>query len=124
MQYTHALTLSPFSALARFKQARVLMTLRLYPDALLELETLKNLAPEEANVFFLLGKCYKGLGQRAAAVRAFTTALNLDAKVCFFFRLAMFVCWDSQADIIQAAQYIKEAMEALDESDDEDMDDD
>lgn len=83
MQYTHALTLSPTSALARFKKARVLMTLRLYPDALTELETLKNLAPEEANVFFLLGKCYKGLGQRAAAVRAFTTALNLDAKVCF-----------------------------------------
>lgn len=64
------------------------MTLRLYPDALTELETLKNLAPEEANVFFLLGKCYKGLGQRASAVRAFTTALNLDAKVSFCSRFA------------------------------------
>ncbi|GAB7349791.1 hypothetical protein MBLNU459_g0507t1 [Dothideomycetes sp. NU459] len=103
VQYSHALGLSPNSALARFKKARVLMTLRLYSDALTELEALKNLAPEEANVFFLLGKCYKGLGQRAAAVRAFTTALNLDPK---------------------AAQYIKEAMEALDDSDDEDMDDD
>jgi len=57
------------------------MSLRLYDDALTELGALKNLAPEEANVFFLLGKCYKGLGDRAGAVRAFTTALNLDTKV-------------------------------------------
>ncbi|KAI5205087.1 TPR-like protein [Aureobasidium subglaciale] len=103
VQYSHALSLAPNSALARFKKARVLMSLRLYEDALVELEVLKNLAPEEANVFFLLGKCFKGLGRRADSVRTFTTALNLDAK---------------------ASQYIKEAMEALDDSDDDDMDDD
>ena len=57
------------------------MSLRQYDEALTELATLKNIAPEEANVFFLLGKCCKGLGDRAGAVRAFTTALNLDAKV-------------------------------------------
>jgi anaphase-promoting complex subunit 3 len=59
----------------------VLMGLKHYADALVELEVLKNLAPEEANVFFLLGKCFKGLGRRADSVRTFTTALNLDAKV-------------------------------------------
>jgi len=80
-QYTHALTLSPNSALARFKRARVLMSMRMYEAALAELQVLRDLAPEEANVFFLLGKCHKGLGERAAAVRSFTTALNLDAKV-------------------------------------------
>lgn len=80
--YTHALTLSPNSALARFKKARVLMALRMHQEALVELEQLKDLAPEEANVFFLLGKCYKSLGDRGASVKAFTTALNLDAKVC------------------------------------------
>lgn len=80
-QYTLALNLAPNSALARFKKARVLMSLRFYADALVELEVLKNLAPEEANVFFLLGKCFKGLGRRADSVRTFTTALNLDAKV-------------------------------------------
>ena len=85
-QYTNALALAPNSALARFKKARVLMSLRLYSDALVELEALKNLAPEEANVFFLLGKCYKGLGRRADSVRTFTTALNLDAKVRIFWR--------------------------------------
>ena len=55
--------------------------MRLYQEALVQLEALKNLAAEEANVWFLLGKCYKGLGQRAASVRAYTTALNLDPKV-------------------------------------------
>lgn len=80
-QYSHALSLAPNSALARFKKARVLMGLKHYADALVELEVLKNLAPEEANVFFLLGKCFKGLGRRADSVRTFTTALNLDAKV-------------------------------------------
>ena len=47
-----------------------------------ELEILRDLAPDEANVWFLLGKCYKGLGERGDALRALTTALNLDVKVC------------------------------------------
>ncbi|GAB7343322.1 hypothetical protein MBLNU457_1371t1 [Dothideomycetes sp. NU457] len=102
-QYSLALEISPGSALARFKKARVLMAMKMFDEALEELLVLKDVAPEEANVFFLLGKCFKGLGDRTKAVRAFTTALNLDAK---------------------AAQYIKDAMEALDESDDEDEDDD
>lgn len=101
--YTHALSLAPNSALARFKKARVLMNMRHYHEALAELDALKVIAPDEANVFFLLGKCYKGLGDRALSVRAFTTALNLDAK---------------------AAQYIKEAMEALDETDEDGSEDD
>jgi len=81
MQYSHALSLAPNSSLANFKKARVLLNMRLYREALVQLEALKNLAAEEANVWFLLGKCYKGLGQRAASVRAYTTALNLDPKV-------------------------------------------
>ncbi|EME84784.1 uncharacterized protein MYCFIDRAFT_65039 [Pseudocercospora fijiensis CIRAD86] len=100
--YTKALELAPGQALARFKKARVLMHMKYYDEALDELQTLRDQAPDEANVWFLLGKCHKGLQDRAAALRAFTTALNLDAK---------------------AAPFIKEAMEALDE-DDEDSDDD
>ncbi|GAB7362784.1 hypothetical protein MBLNU230_g3088t1 [Neophaeotheca triangularis] len=96
--YTRALEISPSSALARFKKARVLMHVRAYAEALEELERLRDQAPDEANVWFLLGKCYKGLGGRSEALRAFTTALNLDVK---------------------AAPFIKEAMEALDEDDEE-----
>lgn len=81
--FTRALELAPESALARFKKARVLMHMKYYNDALAELEVLRNQAPDEANVWFLLGKCFKGLGERGEALRAFTTALNLDVKVCF-----------------------------------------
>ena len=79
--YTKALELSPSSALARFKKARVLMHLRHFSEALVELEVLREQAPEEANVWFLLGKCYKGLGERGEALGALTRALNLDVKV-------------------------------------------
>ncbi len=80
--YTKALELSPGSALARFKRARVLMHLRHFEEAKAELELLREQAPEEANVWFLLGKCYRSLGDRSQGLRCFTNALNLDGKVC------------------------------------------
>ncbi|RMY68421.1 hypothetical protein D0863_07128 [Hortaea werneckii] len=97
-QYTKALELAPQSALARFKKARTLMHARHYKEALEELEVLRRQAPDEANVWFLLGKCWKGLGEKGEALRALTAALNLDAK---------------------AAPFIKEAMEALDEDEED-----
>ena len=50
--------------------------------ALGDLKVLKEIAPDEANVHFLLGRCYRGLGDRGLAIRCFTEALNLDPKVC------------------------------------------
>ena len=55
--------------------------MRLFEQALEELGVLRDQAPDEANVWFLLGKCYKGLGEKSEALRALTTALNLDVKV-------------------------------------------
>jgi len=81
--YSRALELAPQSALARFKKSRVLMHMRQFELALQELLVLRDLAPDEANVWFLLGKCWKGLGEKGEALRAFTTALNLDVKVSF-----------------------------------------
>ncbi|CAK4031045.1 related to 20S cyclosome subunit (Nuc2 Cdc27) [Lecanosticta acicola] len=101
--YARALELAPGSALARFKKARVLMHMREYSSALLELQILQNQAPDEANVHFLLGKCHKGLGEKSDALRSFTQALNLDVK---------------------AAPFIKEAMDTLGDDDDEVSDDD
>ncbi|ERF70530.1 Protein bimA [Endocarpon pusillum Z07020] len=100
-QYSKACTLSPTSALSRFRKARVLVQLQQPKMALVELQILKDVAPDEANVFFLLGKLYKMLRMRADAVRCFTAALNLDPK---------------------AAQYIKDAMESLDDEEDEEED--
>lgn len=87
--YSRALELAPQSALARFKKARVLMHMRQFELALQELVALRDVAPDEANVWFLLGKCWKGLGEKGEALRAFTTALNLDVKVRFVFLPAL-----------------------------------
>jgi anaphase-promoting complex subunit 3 len=102
VQYGRACSLAPHSVLARFRKARALMKLQELKLALSELKILKDMAPDEANVHYLLGKLYKMLHDKANAIKHFTTALNLDPK---------------------AAQYIKDAMESLDddEEDDEDM---
>ena len=81
--YTKACALAPGSALSRFKKARCLMGLSRPREALVELKVLKDVAPDEANVHFLLGRLYKTLRMRGEAVRCFTMALNLDPKVCF-----------------------------------------
>lgn len=46
-------------------------------DALEELERLKEVAPREASVFFLIGRIHKKLGAADAAMVAFSTALDL-----------------------------------------------
>lgn len=50
--------------------------------ALVELQICKDIAPDEANVHFWLGKVYKALRQKPDAIKHFTIALNLDPKVC------------------------------------------
>ncbi|OJD20153.1 hypothetical protein ACJ73_08513 [Blastomyces percursus] len=102
LQYGRACSLAPQSVLARLRKARVLMKLNELKLAHVELKILKDLAPDEPNVHYLLGKLYKMLHDKANAIKHFTTALNLDPK---------------------AAQFIKDAMESLEnpEDDDEDM---
>ncbi|EXJ53911.1 anaphase-promoting complex subunit 3 [Cladophialophora yegresii CBS 114405] len=102
LMYSRACFLAPQSALSRFKKARCLMSLGRPKEALAELKILRDVVPDEANVWFLMGRLYKILGEKGNAVRAFTMALNLDPK---------------------AAQFIKDAMESLDDDDDE-FDDD
>ncbi|KHJ32446.1 putative 20s cyclosome subunit (nuc2 cdc27) protein [Erysiphe necator] len=97
--FTRATELAPRSALTRFKKARTLMSIAEYEKAQAELMILKNIAPEEAMVHFLLGKLYKCLKEKGLAVRHFTIALNLDPK---------------------ASQQIKEAIESLEYEDEND----
>ena len=96
MQYITALNIDPRSTLARFRKAQIHLKLGAPHDALKDLEYLKDAAPDDANIHFLLGRTYKKLRDRTNAIRHFTIALNLDPK---------------------AQQYIKEAMESLEEDD-------
>lgn len=81
VQYSRACELAEKSALCRFKKARVLMTLGEAEKSLVELRVLKDIAPDEANVHFLLARVYRALKHKGQAVRHFTMALNLDPKV-------------------------------------------
>jgi anaphase-promoting complex subunit 3 len=81
--YGRACSLSPQSVLARIRKARTLMKLGELKLAHIELKVLKDVAPDEANVHYLLGKLYKMMHDKGNAIKHFTTALNLDPKVCF-----------------------------------------
>jgi anaphase-promoting complex subunit 3 len=101
------------------------MHMRQFELALQELLVLRDLAPDEANVWFLLGKCWKGLGEKGEALRAFTTALNLDVKVSFPVPLGCVIPLHyTNAQFSQASPFIKEAMESLDDDEDMDSEDD
>ncbi|KAL8686438.1 MAG: hypothetical protein Q9218_007104 [Villophora microphyllina] len=101
VQYSKACELSPPVALAKLKRARVLAHLNQPQQAFEELEALKNLQPDDANVWFYLGKVAMCLGMRSEAVRYYTVAGNLDPK---------------------AQMYIKDQMERIENPDDEDYD--
>ncbi|KXH35878.1 tetratricopeptide [Colletotrichum simmondsii] len=95
--YTKATDLAPRAPIVRYKKARALMSLGKIDLAEKELLILKDVAPDEAMVHFLLGKLYRSLNEKQMAVRAFSNALALDPK--------------SE----QASQSIKDAIESIED---------
>ena len=79
--YSKATELAPKVAQARYKKARALLTVGQVEAAQKELMVLKDLAPDEAMVHFLLATLYKNTQERQLAARHFTIALALDPKV-------------------------------------------
>lgn len=79
--FTRAVELAPRAAEIRHKKARALLSIGRLEEAQKELLDLRDLAPDKAQVHFLLGKLAKRLGDRKAAVRHFTIAVSLDPKV-------------------------------------------
>ncbi|KAL3694345.1 hypothetical protein R1sor_007996 [Riccia sorocarpa] len=63
--------------LPKYQKANVLMSEERYEDALTELEQLKEVAPRESSVFFLMGKIYKRLDLPERAMYHFCIALDL-----------------------------------------------
>ncbi|OLN95639.1 Protein bimA [Colletotrichum chlorophyti] len=78
--YSKATDLAPKAAVVRYKKARALMSLGHMEAAEKELLILKDMAPDEAMVHFLLGKLYRSINEKQMAVRAFSNALALDPK--------------------------------------------
>jgi len=79
--FTKAVELAPRAAQTRYKRARALLAVGQMEMARTELMRLKDLAPDEARVHFLLGKLYRTMNERQLAVRHFSNALALDPKV-------------------------------------------
>ncbi|KAL2633353.1 hypothetical protein R1flu_004832 [Riccia fluitans] len=63
--------------LPKYQKANVLVSEERYEDALAELEQLKEVAPRESSVFFLMGKIYKRLDLPERAMYHFCIALDL-----------------------------------------------
>ena len=83
---------------------------------------MKDLAPDEANVHYTLGRLYKQLKDRTNAIKHFTTALHLDPKVRFnpLIQPPDAAITHSDAKFLlptQANHLIKEAMETLEDAD-------
>lgn len=79
--YSKAVELAPRAALTRYKKAHALLAIGHIEEAEQELVILKDLAPNEGHVHFLLGTLYRSMNERQLAVRHFTIALALDPKV-------------------------------------------
>ena len=56
------------------------MSLERYEEALASLLSVRDSAPREASVHFLIGKVHKKLGDNDAAMISFVRALDLDPK--------------------------------------------
>ena len=75
-----AFKLEPNNPQATFQRANVLIALERDDEALLELYHVRDHAPREASVHFLIGKVCKRLGMIDDAMSNFMTALDLDHK--------------------------------------------
>lgn len=115
--FTRATELAPRVAQARFRKARALLATGKFTAAHKELLILKDLAPDDARVHFLLGKLYKAQNDKSQAVRHFTQALSLDPKV----GVSCLRTINKTNTRSQASQQIKEAIESLE--DDEGVED-
>lgn len=78
--FNAAVTLDPRSIMARFRRAQTLLKLGDTDGCLKDLLILKDLAPDDPNIHFLLGRCYKKNRDRANAIKHLTIAMNLDPK--------------------------------------------
>jgi anaphase-promoting complex subunit 3 len=76
----NALKLEPNSVVCRFHKARILFDTKEYKLAEQELNELKVLSPDEAHVFFLLGRVHRKLDNPHLAMLNFSWATEIDPR--------------------------------------------
>lgn len=70
----------PKNPLCKFHRAQTFFNLGRYAEALKELEELKEIAPKESSVHYLIGRVHKILGNSDQALMHFSWATDLDPK--------------------------------------------
>ncbi|KAM0755672.1 TPR-like protein [Meredithblackwellia eburnea MCA 4105] len=84
--YEEAVRLAPDSPAVRFKRVKVLISLKKYTVAESDLLILKDKAPNEFNVYFLLGKLCRLLGKQVDMVKYFALAQDLEPRMAALIR--------------------------------------
>jgi anaphase-promoting complex subunit 3 len=95
---SRALEIDPTNSLAQFKKASVLFSEERYDEALAELQILKERAPKEAPIYFLMGKIYKKKSKLHKAMNCLTTALDFDTKSANYIKMAINKLGTSEAE--------------------------
>jgi len=75
-----AVRIAPRNPLCKFERATILHSSERYSEALKELNELKDIVPKESQVYLLLGKVHKQLGNTHLAQMNFSWASELDPK--------------------------------------------
>lgn len=78
--YERACLLAPTSPAVRFKRVRMLMELKHFDSALRDLMLVRDMAPDEFNVHYLLGKLYGAMGDKVNMTRNLTIAQDLEPR--------------------------------------------
>ncbi|KAK4685351.1 anaphase-promoting complex subunit 3, partial [Tremellales sp. Uapishka_1] len=97
--YEQACKYLPDSPMVQFKRIRVLVSFNRLSEAIDALEPLSRDSPDEAQIFFLLGKCYLRTGRNREATIAFTTARELQPKLAASIKTSIEnLGWDREED--------------------------
>lgn len=78
--YTRACDVSPNSVFAREKKADILLKLKDLHGASVELALLRDIAPQKAYVYILLGRMYSLANEKGKAMQNFTIALSINPQ--------------------------------------------
>ncbi|KAM0792147.1 hypothetical protein ACM66B_004846 [Microbotryomycetes sp. NB124-2] len=84
--YERACVLAPESPAVRFKRVRILIALKHYELAESDLIALRDRAPNEFNVHYLLGKLYKSLKRPTEMLKHFGLAQDIEPRMASLIR--------------------------------------
>lgn len=81
MEYLErALNFAPNNVACLYHKARLLFDTGYYKRSMDELLKLKHLSPDEAHVFYLLGRVYRKLGDHHMALLSYSWATEIDPR--------------------------------------------